>query len=126
MRAGIGAVRAGLRANAAMFVLVGMTAAFIGTSAAEGNAGRQLGLQRLPVTGLVRARHDAAGGSTNRGAIEVQPDAGDQVLDVLFRETGIGTGRAGLNAKRAGVDTSRDGVRVSRMFGMRSKHGAHD
>ena len=108
--AGIRAALAGVGANAAMLVLVGMTVAFAGAGAAESDAGRQLGFERLPVPSLVRARHDAAGCGADRRAIEVQPDAGNQALDMFFREACIRAGGAGFNAERAGVDAGGDGV----------------
>src|SRR5215213_4842676 len=126
MAAAFRATRAGVGTDAAMLVLVGMTSALAGAGAAEGDASRQLGFQRLPVSGLVGARHDTAGGSANRGAIQIEPDAGDQGFDVLFRQAGVGAGGAGLQAERAGVDACSNGIGVSRMFGMGSEHGAHD
>jgi hypothetical protein len=109
-----------------MLVLVCVTAAFTGAGAAESDAGRQLGLKGLPVTGLVRAGHDTARSRANRRAIQIEPDAGDQSLDVFFGKAGIRAGGAGFNAEGAGIDACGNGIGVSRMLGMRSEHCAHD
>ena len=49
----------------------------VGAGAAECDAVGELRFEQLAVAGLVRARHDVAGRVAHRGAIEVEPDAGD-------------------------------------------------
>ena len=124
--AGFRAMRAGVGADLAMLVLVSVSAALTGASAAEGSAGGELRFQRLAVPRLIRPRHDATRGGTDRRAIQIETNTGDHALDVLLREACIRASGACLDAERAGVDASCDGVRVSRMLGVGSKHGAHN
>jgi hypothetical protein len=65
-------------------MLVGVSAAFTGASAAKGDARGELGFQWLPVSSLVRPGHHAAGSGADRCAIQVEPDAGDHALYVFF------------------------------------------
>ena len=124
MAAAFRATRAGVGTDAAMLVLVGMTRALAGAGAAEGDASRQLGFQRLPVSGLVGARHDTAGGSANRGAIQIEPDARDQMRDIALGQTRVGAGGARFHAAEAGVDAATHGVRMCWLFGVGAEHGA--
>jgi len=107
-------------------VPVRMPGAFRRTGPAEGDAGGELRFQRLPVTCLIGAGHDAAGCSANSGAVQIQADTGDQAFHMLFRQAGVGASRAGFDAKRTGVDARSNGVGVGRMLRMGAKHGAHD
>ena len=59
-------------------------AAFLGASPAERDAVRQLRLKQLPMAGLVGARHDITGGVAHRGAIQIEPDARDQMRDIAL------------------------------------------
>ena len=43
-------------------------------------------------------REHACGGATDVGAVEAQPDAVDQRIDVMLRETRVGAGAADLRA----------------------------
>jgi hypothetical protein len=122
--AGFGAGGASFGANATVTMHLGMANAFRRASATEGDAVRELGLEQLPMSSLVCTRHDAAGGVAHRGAILVEPDAGDQVFDIAFGKTGVRAGRAGFNASETGVDTSADRVCVRGLLGMRAEQGA--
>jgi hypothetical protein len=118
LRASLGAARAGVGADATMLVLVGMARTFSRAGTAEGYAGRELRLERLPISRLIGARHHARGGRANRRAIQIETDACDQALDMLFGQAGIGAGGAGFDAKGTGVDTCANGVGMGRMFRM--------
>ena len=109
-----------------MLVLVRVAIAFAGAGAAKSDTGRQLRLQRLAVPRLIGPRHDAAGGRADGRAIQIEANAGNQAFDMFFRKAGVRAGGAGFNAEGTGIDTGRDRIRVSRMLGMRAKHGAHD
>lgn len=74
--AGFDASVAGIHANLAMFVHRGVVGTFARAGPAEGDAGGELGFERLPVPGLVGAGDDAAGGGAGRGAVQIEPDAG--------------------------------------------------
>jgi hypothetical protein len=105
-------------------VHLAVTAAFIGTGAAESDAIRQLRFEKLAMAGFVGAGHDIAGGIAYRGAIEIEPDACDQVRDVALGQAGVGAGCARFHAAKAGVDTTTHGVGVCGLFGVGAEHGA--
>ena len=117
-------MRAGLGADFAMLVHLRMAGAFRGTGAAIGDAGGQLRFEELTMTDLIRARHDARGRCGDYRAILIEPDTADQALHVLFGETRIGAGVAGLNARGTGIDTQADSVDMTRLFRMRTEHRA--
>src|SRR3712207_4607540 len=77
-----------------MFTLLTAQAACLGTSL-EGRP-RHLGLEGS------LARHYPAGGVAHVGAVEVEPDAADQRLAVVFSEAGVGASCAALSAVVAG------------------------
>ncbi len=62
--------------------------------------------------------------TADRGAILIQPNAGDQPLHVLLGETGVGAGVAGFHAGGTGVDTAADGVDMARLLRMGTEHRA--
>jgi len=62
------------------------------------------------VVGPCSARRDAAGDITDIGAIQVQPDALDQVLHHILSQTGVGARRAGLGAGVTLFNTADKGV----------------
>ena len=111
-------------ADAAMPVHFAVVAAFLGAGAAERDAVRQLRLEKLAVAGLVGARHDIAGGVAHRGAIQIEPDARDQMRDVALGQAGVGAGRAGFHAAEACVDAAAHGVGVRGLLGVGAEHGA--
>jgi hypothetical protein len=113
-----------LSTQLAMLVHVGVTLTFRRTGARKGNAGGELRFQELPVTDLVGPRQNAAGGGTNRSAILIEPYTGDQPLDMLFGETGIGAGRAGLDTGKARFDASADRIGMARLLRVRAEHGS--
>src|SRR6266498_234054 len=91
------AAPAGLGAHPAVFVPLGMVLALVAAALAGGRAG----LQQRPgdacvVLGL--AAGDPDGGGADVGAVQAQPDALDQLGDVLLAQVGVGVGGAGLGA----------------------------
>ena len=97
---------------------IAMRVACIRTGAAERDAVGKLCFEKLAVSGLVRTRHDAAGGVANRAAVEVEPDAADEVGNVALGQAGIGAGGAGLDAVEACIDAAAHGLGVGRLFRM--------
>src|SRR5437868_5290757 len=108
-----------------MPVHLGVTRAFRSAGAAERDAVGELRFDKLAMPGLVGARHDAAGGVADRGAIEIEPDAGHQVGNLSFGQTRIRASGAGLDAAEARVDAAAHRLGVSGPFGMRAEHRAH-
>ena len=105
------AAAAGLGADAAVLVLVGVLLALLGAEA----AGRAEGLDLLADERVLRlrlAREDAAGGGADVGAVEVGADALAELGGLLLREAGVGAGRAGLLALEAVIDAGDEGVEV--------------
>lgn len=115
---------ASLGADFAMLVHLRMAGAFCRTATAERDAGGQLRFEELTMANLVRARHDACRGRAHCGAVLVKPDAADESLDTLFRETGIRASVAGFDGRRTGIDTHPDGVDMTRLFRMGTEHRA--
>src|SRR5581483_6021415 len=97
--AGVGAFEAGGGGDAAVFVPFGMARTFGGAGAAKSDAGGELRFQRLPVAGFIGARDHASGRGADGGAIEVEPNAGNQRLDMALGETSVRAGGAGLAAQ---------------------------
>lgn len=116
---------ADLGADPAMLVHVGVTFAFGRAGAAEGDTGRELCFQQLSVADLVGARHDSTGRRADRRAIEVEPNAGDQFVDIGLCEAGIGAGGAGFHAGEAGIDAAADGFSMARPVRMSFDHCAN-
>jgi hypothetical protein len=121
-RLGAGDARFG--AHRAMAMHLAMAAAFIGAGPAERNGVGELRLQELAVSGLVRSRHDIASRVADGGAIEVKPNACDQVRGVTLRQAGVSAGRTSLDAAEAGVDAAAHGIGVCGLFWVRTEHGA--
>jgi hypothetical protein len=93
------AALARLCADPTVLMHLGVLLTFLGTEATGGGAGVQHSSDHFFV------RPGPTGGNSacdvaDVGAVQVQPDALRQRLDVVLRKAGIGTGRAGL---RAGV-----------------------
>jgi len=107
-----------------MLMHCSVTPAFGGASAAECDAGGELGFLKLAMPGLVGTGDDMSGRGTDRRAIEIEPDARDQFLDVLFRQACIGASGAGFNTVEAGIDAVADGVSLTDMLRMRMEQGA--
>ena len=104
--AGLGAFGAGVGADAAVPVHLGVVGAFGRAGAAEGDAIGKLRFEQLTVPGLVGTRHDVAGGAAHRGAIEIEPNAADKTGDITLRQAGVGAGGAGLHAVEARIDAA--------------------
>lgn len=99
--------------------------AFCGAGTAKGDAGRELRFLQLPMPCLVGAGHDMSRCGTDRCAIEIEANAVDQLLDMLFGKARIGAGRAGFHARKTGIDTEADGVGLTDMLRMRMEQGAN-
>src|SRR5690606_24738765 len=106
------AAAAGLGADPAVLVLVRVLLALLGAQP----AGRPEGLDLLAderVRRLGLAGEDAAGGGADVGAVEVEPDAPPEHVELLLGEAGVGAGRAGLLALEAVVRAGDEGVEVA-------------
>src|SRR5215472_14893886 len=95
--AGLLAAPAGLGADPAVRVVLGMPLALVTTALADGHASLQ---QRPGDVGVVlrQAADDPAGGSTDIRAVQAQPDAPDHLGQVRLAQVGVGIGVAGLGA----------------------------
>ena len=107
-----------------MAVHLGMMRAFGRASAAERDGVGELRFEKLAVAGLVGARQDIAGRVAHRGAIEIEPDASDEVTDVTFGKTSIRAGGASLDAVETSVDAATHRLSVGGPFGMRPEQRA--
>ena len=99
-----------------------MARAFRTAGAAKGDAGRELRFLQLPMPGLVGAGDDMSRCGTDRCTIEIEANAVDQPLDMLFGKTRIGAGEAGLYAGEARLYAALDGVHFRRLARMRLQH----
>ncbi len=128
--AGLLAAPAGLGAHPAVLVQPGMALALVAAALAGGHAG----LQQRPgdaCVGLGLAAGDPDGGGAHVGAVQAQPDALDQLGQVLLAQVVVGVGGAGLGAvveradgggQHAGVDVEVAWVGVQQLPGV--AHGA--
>jgi hypothetical protein len=80
-----------------MLVHLGMLLTFVAAALADQLATLQERTQRLRV-GLVEAREDACGSPANIGTIQIEADAMDKVVNMLFRQTGVSAGSADRRA----------------------------
>ena len=71
-----------------MLVHLGMLLTFVAATLADQLATLQERTQRLRV-GLAEAREDACGSPANIGTIQIEADAMDKVVNMLFRQTGV-------------------------------------
>jgi hypothetical protein len=101
-----------------------MPRTFSGTGAAERDAVRELCFQQLPVSGFIGAGENAARPVANGCAVEIEPDAGQQMWNITLRQTRIGARGASFDASKAGIDAAAHGVGVSWPFRMRAEHRA--
>ena len=102
----------------------GVARAFGGAGAAEGDASGELGFLQLAVSGLVGAGHDVSRRGTDRGTIEVETNAADQLVDMLFGETSVGASRASFNAGKTRIDAAADRIGLADMLRMGMEQGA--
>lgn len=114
-----------LGADLAMLVHVGMPLTFGRAGSCESDAGRELRFQKLAMTHLVGTGENAARRCTDRGAILVETDAGDQPFDMSFGQTGIRAGGAGFDAGKANRDTAADRVGMTWLLGVSAEHGSN-
>jgi len=94
--AGLGAQAAVLHAHVA-----GVSLALIAARTARPRAGQKDASRRLQLEGRL-AREDPAGRPAQVGAVQAEPYAAGQVVEVLFAEAGVRAGGAGLGAVKAG------------------------
>src|SRR5262249_5498979 len=103
--AGLDAAPAGLGADAAVDVVLGVPVALLRAEVAGPQAGADDALRQLPVRTRL-ACEDPPGGVAGIGAVEVPPDAEGQVSDVGLGQIGVGTGGAGDGADQALLDAA--------------------
>src|ERR687889_2881123 len=98
------AATAGLSADAAVLVVLGVPLALVPAHLASLGAGLQGGRRYLNVKGRL-AEEDLAGRVAHVGAIKVEADAAYQHLYILLTEAGVGAGggNPGANTKKFGA-----------------------
>src|SRR3954471_1865845 len=97
------AAPAGLGADAAVLVDVGVAGALVAAGPARRGAGLQDRAGQVRVVAGVPREHPASG-VADVGAVEVGADARPQLGDHLLAQAGVGAGRAGLRALEARLD----------------------
>ena len=116
--AGLGAVVACLRADAAVPMHLGMAAAFLAAGAAGRNAHAELALQHLAAGAGFGPGDDGAGRQADRRAVEVLADAGQEPFHVPLGQAGIGASGTGSSAGEAGLDAAAHRIGMSGPRGM--------
>src|SRR5215469_7315094 len=101
--AGLLTAAAGLLANPAVRVHLGMPLALVAAALADGHAGLQQGPGDVGVVGR-RAAHDPDGGGADIGAVQAEPDACDHLGHVLLAQVGVDVGGAGLGTVAERID----------------------
>ena len=89
----------------------GVPLALLATAAAGCRAGFDHDADDTQV-GRGLADHDAAGRLAEVGAVEVDSDAGDQVLQVFLAEAGVGAAGAGSGTFDALLDAAQERVAI--------------
>src|SRR5580704_5165506 len=109
--AGLLTASAGLGADPAVLMVLGMPLALIAAALADRCAGLQ---QRLGDVGVVLhpAGGNPDGGGADIGAVQAQPDAPDHLGHVVLAQIGVDVGSASLGAIVEGVDGSDQHVGV--------------
>lgn len=106
------AAAAGLGADAAVLVAVGVLLALLGTQSAGCAEGFDL-LADERVLWLRLPGENAAGNRADVGTVEVGTDALAEPVELLLGEARVGAGRASLLALGARVDAVYEGVEVT-------------
>ena len=105
-----------------MLVMRGMQTAFVFAQL----AGQAACLQRMgdqPVIRTGPARRDLARGLADVGAVQVEPDALFQWIDIIFAQARIRAGDAGLCAVETMFDAGQErAIQVVTHMGMRGDH----
>jgi hypothetical protein len=109
--AGLFATSAGLRADPAMFEHGRVLVAFSRAFPARCNARPQLSAENVHRR-LRLARYNLPGGLADIRAVLIEPDAPDEVLNILLPETGIRAIQAGLRAIKGLLDAIADQIHV--------------
>src|SRR5690349_9729323 len=125
--AGALAALAGLAADTAMFVMVGVARTFLGAGPAGDLARADHAAQHLAVGAGAPCRK-RPGQRAKVCAVETDADALPQLLDHLLAEAGVGAGCAGLGTVVAGFDAAdQRGVRLAIGVRVRLDHllGVH-
>src|SRR4051794_4117797 len=118
--AGLLAPAAGLGAQPAVLVMLGMPFALLGAY----SAGLHAGLDEGPLHGYLDvrlARQHCPGGYADVGAVQVQPDAAHEVLQIVFGQVRVCAGGARLGAREALHDASHESL-AGRRLGVRLEH----
>ena len=125
--AGAFALAAGLGADPAMLVLLGVPLAFGRAAGAGQLAGPQLREDHRHVAARAARGHQPRR-QADVGAIHVQPDALDELGHHLLAQAGVGATGAHLRAVETGLDAPGEGdIHVAANVGVRGDHllGAH-
>src|SRR5829696_5084585 len=89
--------------TAVLHAVFGVLLALLAAQAASPRASLQDSLSQFHIEGRLPGE-DLSGRVADVGAVEVEPYAADQHLQVLLTQTGVGAGGAGLGAVEAGLD----------------------
>lgn len=107
--AGAFALAAGLGADAAVLVVLRVALALLGADTARRHACLEQRPCELRLEGCL-ARQHAARRLAGIGAVEVDPDAPDELADVRLAQAGVGARDAGLSAREALLDAAGERV----------------
>jgi hypothetical protein len=123
--AGLLALPAGFRAEAAVLVHAGMPLALLGAKCTGLRAGLEGGDDHLLVSAGPAAA-DCASRQTDVCAIEVEADASPKLRDYLLRQACVGARRAALGAALASLNAADEHVvRVAADVGVSGNHVSH-
>jgi hypothetical protein len=93
------------RAEAAVLVHAGVTAALFSAGSAGLRTSGKLRLQRLRARASEAQQH-RSGRLADVGTVEVEPDAARELADMRLGQAGIGAGEASLDAGEASIGTA--------------------
>ena len=102
-----------------------MARAFRSAGTAEGDTGRELRFLQLAMPGFVGAGDDMSRCGTDRRAIEIKANTGDQSLDMFFRKARVGAGGAHLDTGKTRIDAAADSVGLTDLLRVRMEQGAN-
>jgi hypothetical protein len=111
LAAGIFATPAGFGADAAVFVMTGVPVTFCPAEFASRSADLELETQQVPIC-LGLPREHLPCGKAYVGAVQVEPDAADEHVQLLLAETGISAGGATLSAAITFFNTPYQGLLI--------------
>jgi hypothetical protein len=106
------AAAAGIGADLAVLVMVGVFRAFVATQLAGDDAGADLAQQEIPICFSLAAQ-DAAGRLADVGAVKIEADAAAQIFYIRLAQTGVGATGTRLGAGVARFNTADHRFQIS-------------